>query len=258
MERRQKLVSNLRQRFLRENILDEDLNHPNQKNTEHITREETAGDVSDGEKRGLTEKQPVNSVSDIFKDRNGKKVRTVLTIGESNIGKSFHMKKFIKHWAENIDSNRGSVLSWMIDSAKSLFGKTKNEEVIFPLNPSELNMIQTKLSLVGLLKHLIQETKTYVISDFARFNLVFTLDGLDAYRHPLDFDNNQTVTDVREAASVDVLLTNLIKGNLLPSACLWITSRPRGAEWLPADRTTEIRGKVNTGFGYSHVYGSSI
>lgn len=240
MKRRQKLVSNLRKRFCREYTQVEDINHPNQKDTEHITREDSTDD--DQDKSGQTGKKSVkqvNSVSDIFKDADGKEIRTAITIGEGDIGKSFHMKKFIKEWAEN----KSSVLTWLKDK---IFGK--EEEVIFPLNFSKLNsMKDQKVSLVGLLDNFFEETRKSVISDFAQFRVLFVLDGLDAYKLPLDFDKSETLTDVREPASVNVLLTNLIRGNLLPSAQLWITSRPSDAKRLPADsvdRSTEIRGKL--------------
>ncbi len=45
--------------------------------------------------------------------------------------------------------------------------------------------------------------------------------------------------------TLDVLLTNLIKGDLFPSALIWITTRPAAASKIPPDcidRLTEIRG----------------
>ncbi|XP_015250193.1 PREDICTED: NACHT, LRR and PYD domains-containing protein 12-like, partial [Cyprinodon variegatus] len=53
------------------------------------------------------------------------------------------------------------------------------------------------------------------------------------------------LTDVTESTSVDVLLTNLIRGKLLPSALLWITTRPAAANQIPPQcvgMVTEIRG----------------
>ncbi|XP_037628861.1 uncharacterized protein LOC119489909 isoform X35 [Sebastes umbrosus] len=238
-KRWQKLASALRKRFLGEATQDEDINHPNKENTEHIIREEGSGEVNDEKKNGHTAVKSlarVNAVSDIFKDTKGQKIRTVLTTGEAGIGKSFHVQQFIKEWAKN----EKSLFTWFIDGAKAMiYGKA--DEVIFHLNFSKLNLIkEKKVSLMGLLNHFLEETKPFVISNFEQFNVLFVLDGLDD-QPPLDVDNNDTLTDVREPASVDVLLTSLIRGTLLPSARLWITSRKLSDARV--DRTTEIRCK---------------
>ncbi|TDH10728.1 hypothetical protein EPR50_G00078880 [Perca flavescens] len=239
-QRCQKLVSALKKRFLKETTQDEDINHPNQKNTEHIMQEYKSGDVNDEEKNGCTAAKSVirvNAVSDIFKDRKGQKIRTVLTTGKAGIGKSFHVQKYIKEWAKK---DKKSTFTWFIDAAKEMiWGK----EVLFPLNFSKLNLMKKKtFSLVGLLNHFFEETEAFVISNFEQLKILFVFDGLDAYQPPLDFDNDNTLTDVREPASVDVLLTSLIRGTLLPSARLWITSRLKLPETC-VDRMTEIRCK---------------
>uniref|UniRef100_A0A3Q3ECH6 B30.2/SPRY domain-containing protein n=1 Tax=Labrus bergylta TaxID=56723 RepID=A0A3Q3ECH6_9LABR len=102
-----------------------------------------------------------------------------------------------------------------------------------------------KFSLVELVHHFFPETKEAGICRFEEFQVVFIFDGLDECRLPLDFKNNETLTDVTESTSVDVLLTNLIRGKLLPSAHLWITTRPAAANQIPpecVDMVTEVRG----------------
>ncbi|XP_061592586.1 uncharacterized protein LOC133457383 isoform X2 [Cololabis saira] len=236
--RRKELVSDLRKRFLQENKdgSEDEINHPNQKNTEHIIKEISVGENADDEEceeAMAKSKKLVNAPSDIFKKRRQammsfflrEKMRTVLTVGEANVGKSFHVKGFLRAWAEN---------------------KIDDVEVVFPLDFSKLNLIKNEVSLVGLLHHFFEETKKSVISDYARFKTVFVLDGFDAYEHSLDFEKNEILKDVRQPASVNRLLTNLIKGQLLPKARVWITSRPSAVKKLPddcIDRMTEIQEK---------------
>uniref|UniRef100_A0A7N6AKG7 B30.2/SPRY domain-containing protein n=1 Tax=Anabas testudineus TaxID=64144 RepID=A0A7N6AKG7_ANATE len=165
---------------------------------------------------------------DIFKGSPGRNepIRTVMTKGVAGIGKTVLTQKFTLDWAE--------------DKAN------QDIQFTFPLTFRELNVLkEKKFSLVELVHHFFTETKEAGICRFEEFQVVFILDGLDECRLPLDFHNNQILTDVTESTSVDVLLTNLIRGNLLPSARLWITTRPAAANQIPpqcVDMVTEVRG----------------
>ncbi|XP_049442729.1 protein NLRC3-like [Epinephelus fuscoguttatus] len=165
---------------------------------------------------------------DIFKASPGRDepIRTVMTKGVAGIGKTVLTQKFTLDWAE--------------DKAN------QDIQLTFPLTFRELNVLkEKKYSLVELVHHFFTETKEAGICRFEEFQVVFILDGLDECRLPLDFHNNEILTDVTESTSVDVLLTNLIRGKLLPSARLWITTRPAAANQIPSDcvdMVTEVRG----------------
>uniref|UniRef100_A0A8C4GW80 NACHT domain-containing protein n=1 Tax=Dicentrarchus labrax TaxID=13489 RepID=A0A8C4GW80_DICLA len=165
---------------------------------------------------------------DIFKPSPGgdEPIRTVLTKGVAGIGKTVLTQKFTLDWAE--------------DKAN------QDVQFTFPFTFRELNVLkEKKYSLVELVHHFFTETKEAGICRFEEFQVVFIFDGLDECRLPLDFHNTEILTDVTESTSVDVLLTNLIRGKLLPSAHLWITSRPAAANQIPpecVDMVTEVRG----------------
>ncbi|XP_029904210.1 NLR family CARD domain-containing protein 3-like [Myripristis murdjan] len=165
---------------------------------------------------------------DIFKPLPGRDgpIRTVMTKGVAGIGKTVLTQKFTLDWAEH--------------------KANQHVHFTFPFTFRELNLLRGKtLSLVELVHHFFTETKEAGISRFEQFQVVLIFDGLDECRLPLDFKNNQILTDVTESTSVDVLLTNLIKGNLLPSSRLWITTRPAAANQIPPECVgivTEVRG----------------
>ncbi|XP_051801523.1 NACHT, LRR and PYD domains-containing protein 12-like isoform X7 [Acanthochromis polyacanthus] len=183
--------------------------------------DEAASRKADGAERSIR-------AEDIFRGSPGRDgpIRTVMTQGVAGIGKTVLTQKFTLDWAED----------------------KSNQDIhfMFPLTFRELNVVkERKFSLMELVHDFFSETKAAGICSFEDFQVVLIFDGLDECRLPLDFHNNEVLTDVSESTSVDVLLTNLIRGNLLPSARLWITTRPAAANQIPpdcVDMVTEVRG----------------
>ncbi|XP_053199960.1 NLR family CARD domain-containing protein 3-like [Scomber japonicus] len=156
-------------------------------------------------------------------------IKVVLMSGVAGVGKSFSVQKFILDWAEGAENQDISLL--------------------IPLLFKELNLVKNEPhSLLTLIRRFYPTLKnvTEEMLDSDDFNVVFIFDGLDESRLSLDFENNDVVSDVTQTSSVSVLLTNLITGNLLPMARIWITSRPAAANQIIdqncVDRITEVRG----------------
>ncbi|XP_051769148.1 NACHT, LRR and PYD domains-containing protein 3 isoform X2 [Ctenopharyngodon idella] len=155
-----------------------------------------------------------------------RKMMTVLTKGIAGIGKTITVKKFVLDWA------RGEA--------------NQDLEFVFLLPFRELNLLEGEKSFFDLLCVFYSELSEARPEWIFDRKVLFILDGLDEYKKKLYFQSC-LLADVTEKATADVLLVNLLRGKLLPSAHLWITSRPVAAVQLPSEifsngYITQIRG----------------
>uniref|UniRef100_A0A9J7YCC4 NACHT, LRR and PYD domains-containing protein 3-like n=1 Tax=Cyprinus carpio carpio TaxID=630221 RepID=A0A9J7YCC4_CYPCA len=182
--------------------------------------------IDDAFKNKKTQDKPIKC-KDIFTElrkRNEEKI--VLTKGVAGIGKTVSVHKFILDWAE---------------------GNTNQDiECVFLFPFRDINVIKDKeVSLHEfLLKFYPELTDLEKSKLYKECKLAFIFDGLDESHLPLNF-KSKTLDTVEERASVDVLFTSLVKGKLLPSALVWVTSRPAAANQIPPQYVglfTEVRG----------------
>lgn len=153
-------------------------------------------------------------------------IHRVMTKGIAGIGKTVAVQNFSLNWAE---------------------GKSNQHiDFIFVLPFRELNMVKEgEYSLLQLLLHFYPELELLNSTQLVNRQVLFIFDGLDESRFTLDFDGSQRVSEIDQKSTVAVLVTNLIKGNLLPNALLWVTSRPAAVSQIPSkyiDQMTEVQG----------------
>ncbi len=178
-------------------------------------------------KNKQTQDKPIkcNDIFTLLRRKNSEK-KIVLTKGVAGIGKTVSVHKFILDWAE---------------------GKANQDiHCVFLLPFREINCIKNReFNLHEFLRKFYAELKNLEKSKlYEECKLAFIFDGLDESRLPLNF-KSEILNDVKEKSSVDVLFTNLVKGNLLPSALVWVTSRPAAANQIPPQYVglfTEVRG----------------
>ncbi|XP_036400236.1 protein NLRC3-like [Megalops cyprinoides] len=194
--------------------------------SESVNNEHEVWQIETASRRKNSEENTVKH-NDIFTPLPGqiKKIKTVLMKGIAGIGKTVSVQKFIIDWVE---------------------GKANQHvDFIFVLPFRVLNLIKGMQSLIGLLQNFHAAVTGIETIAFDKCKVILIFDGLDESQLPLKFNQNKQLTDPTEKASLDILLTNILKGNLLPYAFLWITSRPAAADRIPPNcvhRVIEIQG----------------
>ncbi|XP_073695288.1 protein NLRC3-like [Garra rufa] len=199
----------------------------------YMVENETGGRVNNHEVRQIElnlqqfdAKDAPIQCKNIFKVQKSRRNRKVLTMGIAGVGKTISVSKFILDWAE---------------------GK-ENQDIafIFPLPFRQLNLISKEFSLMELLYQYFfispEELPSLPEGDG---KVMFIFDGLDECHFSLSFIEDDRFTDVQEKTTVGKIVTSLIKRYLVPSALIWITSRPAAASLIPRDyidQVTEVRG----------------
>uniref|UniRef100_A0A8C1QMB6 Uncharacterized protein n=1 Tax=Cyprinus carpio TaxID=7962 RepID=A0A8C1QMB6_CYPCA len=199
----------------------------------YVVDNEIGGRVNDPEviqmesnNNRLAVKETAIKCNDMFKALCDTQNKIVLTMGIAGVGKTVSVNKFILDWAE---------------------GKENQDIVfIFPLPFRRLNLIKEEYSLMDLLnKYFFSGSEELPSLPEGDGKAMFIFDGLDECRFPLSFKENDRFTEVHEKTTVTKIVTNLIQKHLVPSALIWITSRPAAASLIPRvyiDQVTEVRG----------------
>ncbi|XP_041825782.1 NACHT, LRR and PYD domains-containing protein 12-like [Melanotaenia boesemani] len=212
-----KLKSNLQKRF-------QHLSEEPTKSEKHVSMNELYIELDVREEsRPLEQTMSKDLFKTIFSQCS---LRTLMTKGVSGIGKTVLTQKLTLDWSTDREAN--------------------DVEFVFPFTFRELNLLKGRdYSWLDLIHYFFADIKEAGNRSLDKLQIVFIFDGLNECQFPLDFDNNEILTDITDTASVDVLLTNLIMGKLFPASRIWITTTPEAVSKIPPryiNMMTEVRG----------------
>ncbi|KAG7322011.1 hypothetical protein KOW79_014869 [Hemibagrus wyckioides] len=154
------------------------------------------------------------------------RVRVVLTTGVPAVGLSVAIQMFLMDWTEE--------------------QTCQDFQFVFALPGRDLHLVRNSdQTFLEFLAAFYPETKQAEFLACQDCPVLFVFDALELCRHPLNFENNPSITEITTRAPVDALLTSLIKGDLLPHASIWITAHQPTCQRIPKNcisRFTELKG----------------
>lgn len=187
-------------------------------NSEHEFRSK----IEELKETGKVKRTPLTG-NDIFSQENvrSRHIRSVLARGVPGCGKSFAVQRFILDWAD---------------------GKVHTDVFfLIPLQFKELNkMLEGEYTLMSLVSTLYPEMKEIDTLDFEGCLVMFICDGLDDTQIPFNFRRTVYWCDATRPTTVQVLMTNLIRGNLLYNAYVWTISRAGALDVIPPEHVHEL------------------
>lgn len=173
------------------------------------------------------------ALNDLFrlKKEDGSLVKTVVTTGVPGSGMSVCMAKFCLDWAEEVaNKDIQYVIKLSLHHLRALRERTKGDEAM-----SMYELLEYCHSPLKALGTLEEENTRYLI----------VMQSLDCFEPLLDWKNTPVLTDHHVKADIDTLIVNLVRGNLLPIARIWILGRRAAVSQIPSelvDVTAELQG----------------
>uniref|UniRef100_A0A8C5PGI2 NLR family member X1 n=1 Tax=Leptobrachium leishanense TaxID=445787 RepID=A0A8C5PGI2_9ANUR len=165
------------------------------------------------------------SVSELFHpDSSGKPIRNVVLYGTVGTGKSTLIRKLILDWCN---------------------GRRDEFQLIIPLSCEDLSQVTAPVSLSRLISRKYQHLRDLLPNLSNHPGVLFVLNNLEWMNLDFRMANTELCSDPNEPFPPSTILVNLMRGYLLPEACVLITTRPSALSRIPGkyvERYAEICG----------------
>ncbi|XP_039599025.1 NACHT, LRR and PYD domains-containing protein 12-like [Polypterus senegalus] len=179
-------------------------------------------------KKGAAEKCERIWIEQLFKKSpvSVNPVNIIVVSGMAGIGKTTMVQKIMYDWARGTQYQRFAF--------------------VFLFKFRELNLLDNENEPQMSLTKLIERHYKYLSDDPLKDvlknpeTLLFIFDGLDEYKHKLDFTQRQLCSNPHFAVPVHILVTSLISRTLLKGCSVLITSRPTALEAMDMERVNQF------------------